>query len=275
MSAANAVESPQGPRRIPAGRKVELASYVTEHGQVSVTQLAKHFQVSLDTIRRDLDQLGTEGVVIRTHGGAMSPSAVPRIETAVDVRRRMQASAKDVIGELAAGLVADGSAVMLNGGTTVLAVGRALRDHRDLTVATNNLLLSSELNPAAVRDLCLFGGTVRHSSQTTVGPVVFRSGLTGGEVDVQCDLALIAVGAASLEGGYSGSNLSEAAMMREMMDRATEVAMLVDSSKFGRRMFAQVAELGGVDYLVSDAPPPADMARALAEARVEVVVPAP
>ncbi len=261
-------------RRLPAGRKAELSAYVFEVGQVTVAQLADRFDVSLDTIRRDLDQLDADGVLIRTHGGALSPSALPRPDTAIDVRRRVQTSAKEAIGVLAASLVQDGSSLMINGGTTALAVAHALRDHHDLTVATNNLLMPSELNPAAVRDLYLFGGMVRVGAQATVGPVVFRNAISGADVDVQVDLALVAVGAVSVTGGYSTSNLAEAAMMSDMMQRAAKVAVLVDSSKFGKMLFAQVAHVGRADYLVTDTMPPPDLVEALRQNDVELLVPA-
>jgi DeoR family transcriptional regulator, fructose operon transcriptional repressor len=260
-------------RRLPAGRKADLTAYVLEVGQVTVADLAERFDVSLDTIRRDLDQLNADGALIRTHGGAVSPSALPRPDTGLDVRRRIQTSAKETIGTLAAALVKDGSSVMINGGTTALAVARSLRDQRDLTIATNNLLIPSEINPSVLRDLYIFGGRVRLSAQATVGPVVFRDGVRGAEVGVQCDLALIAVGAASVSGGYSVSDLAEAAMMLEMMERASRVAVLVDSSKFNKRMFAQVAELARADYLVSDAMPPDDLLEALFRHDVELLVP--
>jgi DeoR/GlpR family transcriptional regulator of sugar metabolism len=260
-------------RRLPAGRKAELTAHVMEVGEVTVAQLAERFDVSLDTIRRDLDQLDADGVLIRTHGGAVSPSALPRPDTGLEVRRRVQTAAKEKIGALAAALVDDGSAIMINAGTTTLAVVRHLRDHRDLTIATNSLQIPAEISPQVFRDLYVFGGAVRLSAQATVGPVAFRNAITGGEVDIRCDLALIAVGAVSAEGGYSTSNLGEAAMMSEMMDRAARVAILVDSSKFGRRLFAQVADLSRPDYLICDTMPPADVLEVLRRGGVELVVP--
>jgi len=77
-------------RHLPAGRKAELAAYVAEAGQVTVSALAQRFGVSIDTIRRDLDQLSAEGVLVRTYGGAVSPSTVSRIDRAIDVRLKMQ-----------------------------------------------------------------------------------------------------------------------------------------------------------------------------------------
>lgn len=260
-------------RRLPAGRKAELASYVAEIGQVTVANLADRFDVSPDTIRRDLDQLDAEGVLIRTHGGAISLQAVPRPDTGVDVRLRLQTQAKDQIGALAAGLVPDGATLMINAGTTTLATARHLADHRDLTIATNSLRLATELNPAAYRDLYVFGGVVRTSAQGTVGPVAFPTH-SGGDREIRCDLALIGVGAVSPDAGYATSNLGEATMMREMMDRSAKVAVLADATKFGRRLFAQIAELERADYLVTDTAPPEDLAQALRDAGVEVLLPA-
>jgi len=259
-------------RRLPAGRKVELAAYVAEVGQVTVARLAKRFDVSADTIRRDLDHLHADGVLIRTHGGAVSLTAFPRPDSGLEVRARVQPSAKDRIGALAAGLVPDGSSLLINAGTTTLALVRHLRDHRDLTIATNSLAIPTEISPKVIRDLYVFGGAVRLTAQATVGPVAFPVMAGGGEVDVRCDFALICVGAVARESGYSTSNLSEAAMMSEMMSRAAQVAVLADSTKFGRQLFAQVAELGRADWFVTDAAPPEDLSEALRAAGVEVIV---
>ena len=265
-------EANGAPRRLPAGRKADLAAYISESGEVTVGELAARFDVSSDTIRRDLDQLDAEGVVVRTHGGAVSPTSVPRVDTGLDVRLRFQAAAKEKIGALAATLVEDDSVIMINAGTTTLALARHLDDHRGLTVATNSLRIPAEISPKSFRGLYVFGGAVHPKDQKTVGPVSFQTVAGGPELDVQCDLALLGVGAVSVESGYTTSNLEEAAMMSEMMARASRVAVLADSSKFGRRLFAQVAELGRADFFVTDAAPPAELSDALAHAGVEVLV---
>ncbi len=258
--------------RLPAGRKAELAAYVSEIGEVTVTALATRFRVSSDTIRRDLDQLDAEGLLIRTHGGAVSTTAAGKPDTGLDVRLKLQVDAKEAIGARAAALVEDGSTLMLNGGTTVLALVRHLRQHRDLTVATNNLRIPTEIGADSFRDLYLFGGAVRLLTQTTTGPVRFNVAVSGGEHQVRTDLAFIGVGGVTATDGYSTSNLEDAAMMRDMMDRAGRVVVLADSAKFGRGLFGQIAELGRADYLITEAAPPADLAVALAEASVEVLI---
>ncbi|HKS97962.1 MAG TPA: DeoR/GlpR family DNA-binding transcription regulator [Rugosimonospora sp.] len=266
------VDKDERQRNLPAGRKAQLAAYVADAGQVTVGELAERFGVSIDTVRRDLDQLSADGVLVRTYGGAVSLSTVSRTDRAVDQRLSLQEQEKEKIAALAAGLVQDGSTIMINGGTTTLALARGLRQHRDLTVATNNLLVPAALPASAIRDIYVFGGAVRALTLATIGPVSFRAN-GGAELDISCDLALIGVGAVSADAGYTTSNLAEAAMMREMISRATRVAILADSSKFGRRLFAQVSELSSADYLITDTIPPPDLRDALAASEVELITP--
>lgn len=260
-------------KRLPAGRKADLAAYVSEVGQVTVAKLASHFQVSTDTIRRDLDQLDADGLLIRTHGGAVSLAAGNRPDTELEVRLHVQTAAKETIGRLAASLVEDGSVIMLNGGTTTLAVARHLRKHRQLTIATNNLRIPAEISPSVFRDLYVFGGSVRTLTQTTTGPISLRLAPGDRDIEVQADLALIGIGGVSAEGGYSTSNLGDAAMMEAMMERSSRVAVLADSAKFGRRLFAQVAVLSAADYLICETMPPEDLLTALRRGKVEIITP--
>ncbi|PPF34806.1 MULTISPECIES: DeoR/GlpR family DNA-binding transcription regulator [unclassified Rathayibacter] len=262
------------PLRLPAGRKADLAAYVAEAGEVTVAALARRFAVSADTVRRDLDQLDADGYLVRTHGGAVSLSVMPATEKRLDVRLGLQRGAKERIGALGAGLIENGAVVMLNAGTTSLAVARHLNDHRELTIATNNLRIPAEIGSKVCRDLFVFGGAVRLGGQSTVGPVAFAFSESGSAVDLHCDIGLISVGAVSAETGYSTSNFAEGVMMSEMIARCERVAILADQTKFGRKLFAQVAELGRADYLVTDAPPPPELEEALRDRGVEIVLPA-
>lgn len=259
-------------RHLPAGRRAALLAHLTTSGQLTVAQLAERFDVSIDTIRRDLDRLDADGLLVRTHGGAVSMGSSPRSDRGMDVRMGLQTAEKEVIARLTADLIVNGSVVMLNGGTTTLAVARALRDHRGLTIATNNLRIPAEISDKALRDLYVFGGSVRTIGQTTTGAVSFQITPGGEQVQVRADIAVIAVGAVSTS-GYSTSNLADAAMMAEMMAHSTRVAVLADSSKLERRLFGQVAELGRADWFITDAPPPAELAAQLVAADVEIITP--
>lgn len=258
---------------LPAGRKSELEAIVVSTGHVTVTDLAERFEVSADTIRRDLDALSSEGRIVRTRGGAMSKATTAWPELTVNVRQGVQNAAKDAIADLAVGLISDSSSIILNAGSTGLAVARRLHEMRDLTVATNNILLPSVIDPACLRELYLLGGRVRIGSQATVGALSLGLSPTGAPISIAADIALISVGAVSEDRGFSTGDPGEAQMMASMMERADTVALMVDSSKFDKRLFAEVAPLSAADYLITDAPPPARLGDALKDAGVQVLVP--
>jgi len=258
--------------QLPAGRKSDLATYVDTVGEVTVHELTVRYGVSLDTIRRDLHQLHNGGRIVRTHGGAVSIAVHNRGDRGLTVRLHLQAAEKEAIAQMAATLVADSSVIILNAGTTALAVARALHNRRDLIIATNNLLLPEVISAKAFRELYMFGGSVRIITQGTTGPARFPTN-KGQDISVRADLALVAVGAVAVEGGYTTSNLAEAVMMREMMQQSEKVAVMADSSKFDRRLFAQVADLGQADYFITDAPPPLPLRQALDDFGVTVLYP--
>jgi DeoR family transcriptional regulator, fructose operon transcriptional repressor len=258
--------------RLPARRKDELAAYVAEVGQVTVNELAEHFDVSPDTVRRDLDELAVDGRVKRTHGGAVRISPLSRSESSLTERMGVQDAAKNRIGEAAAALIEDGQTILLNGGTTALAVLPHLAPRRDLTLVTNNLWAPGKVPPECMRDVYLLGGTVRLTSQVTIGPVEFAGTSGSRSHRIHADVALIGVGGVAAGLGYSTPHLQEARMMFEMMQSSRQIAVLADHSKFDRSTFAQVADLDVADLLVTDAPLEARMAEALATAEVEVIV---
>jgi DeoR/GlpR family transcriptional regulator of sugar metabolism len=251
---------------LPAQRRARLVEYVRDRGHATVAELADDFAVSMDTIRRDLDYLADRRLLARTHGGAMRPGEMATADTPFDSRAAVHHRAKSAIGAAAAGLVSDGETLIINGGTTTLAVARALSAKRDLTVVTNNLRLPAELPLDAVRDLYIVGGTCRIASNVTVGPVAFP-----GSAGINADAAVIGVGGIDAAVGLSTTNLPEAQMIRQMIDACTRVIVVADSSKFGRRAFVQICGLDRMSVLVTDTEPPAELAAALAEADVDVV----
>lgn len=198
--------------------------------------------------------------------------AVHPADRGLSVRLHLQAAEKETIGAIAAGLVSDGSIVILNAGTTMLAVARALHDRRDLTIATNNLLLPGAISEKAFRELYVFGGPMRIHTQSTTGPVRFPTA-DGQDMSISADLAMVAVGAVSADGGYTSSTLSEALMMREMMQQSATVVVLADSSKFNRRQFAAVGDLALADYFITDKAPPPELQQAFDGAGVKVLHP--
>lgn len=252
---------------LPAVRRDRIVGFVETTRQASVHEIAEQFEVSTDTVRRDLTALHKEGKVTRTRGGAVANSLLNSPDRELRIRQMLQEQEKARIGELAAPLIPNAAVVAFNGGTTTLAVARNLTEHRELTVATNNLSIPFEIPPHSVNNLYVFGGDVRFSSQVTVGFTSFPDVEVPGMVHF--DLAIIGVGGVTTE-GFSVSNLGEASMMRQMIRRSTTVVIVTDTTKFNRHQFALVAPLDSAHHLVTDSPPPPDVHEALEAAGVQL-----
>jgi DeoR/GlpR family transcriptional regulator of sugar metabolism len=252
---------------LPGRRRDLLTAFINEHGQATVVELADAFSVSADTVRRDLDWLARQGAVSRTYGGAVTVTGLATADTSFSDRTSVHREEKTRIASATAERIADAETVIFNGGTTTLAVARALGVRRNLTIVTNNLRLPGSLPAGAVRDVYLIGGSCRLASHVTIGPVTFPG--TGG---ISADVAVIGVGGIAPRAGLTTSNLQEAQMMTEMIESAQRTIVVVDSSKFGRSAFAHIVPLGAIAMLITDRAPGTELLDALSAADVEVVV---
>jgi DeoR/GlpR family transcriptional regulator of sugar metabolism len=250
---------------LPARRRNELLQLARNHSQVIVAELASRFGVSPDTIRRDLDLLAERGLLERTHGGAV-PAGLVTQDSPLDLRLVAHKPAKQRIGQAAARLIRDGETLMINGGSTTLAFARELEARRDVTIVTNNLQVPAAVPLASVRDLYVLGGQYRFESQVTIGAVGFAT-----VPSISADTAVIGVGGITVD-GLSTTLLVEAEMMRAMIGSAIRTIVVADASKFGHSSFAQIVSLEHVQVLVTDEQPPEDVAQALAESQVQVVL---
>lgn len=256
----------------PARRRAEILEFLRDRGQASITELATEFGVSDDTVRRDVEALATKGSVDRTHGGAtISPE--DRLSAVIPFVKRVNtnAEAKDAIAQAAAALIDEGQSVVINGGTTTLALAKHLATKRGLTVVTNSLPLPPEMYSRGAREIYLIGGAYRLRSQVTIGPVVLSDG-AGRPRAIHADWAIIGVGGVTDEGTVWTSSLPEAGMMRAMMDCASHTLLLADSSKFGKREFAEVGDLAANTTLVTEHRPSRALLDHAAEVGAAVVV---
>ncbi|MFC4591540.1 DeoR/GlpR family DNA-binding transcription regulator [Sphaerisporangium corydalis] len=232
---------------------------------VSVAELAAQHGVSEMTIRRDLDELAQQGVARRIRGGAQSlllrgeePPFGVREHEATDDKRR--------IATEVAGLLADGEAIVLDGGTTTLAVARELHDRR-LTVLPLALQSVQALSTAPRIRLVLPGGEVRHGELNITGPLTVNA-----IASLRFDTAVIGCCGLSAEHGMTAHNLEDVAVKQAAIASARRVVVAADSSKFRQTAFATVCPPAGIDVLVTDAGIPRDQHDALTAAGVTVRV---
>lgn len=248
-------------------RQQYIARVVEEHGRVWVTDLAAHFGVSGVTIRKDLLALEAEGRLVRTHGGAISP-VTNRPELAFEIRERLQADEKALIGAAVAERVHDRESIVFDASTTALAAARQLKIRggwTSLTVITNGLRVASELAGFPGIRVLMLGGWLRWEALSLVGPL-------GDGVFSRINVQTAFVGAAglALESGLSDATEEEAQIKRAMVQAAREVVAIVDHTKWGKAAFATFCQLESVTGVISDGGAPPEMVDALRARRIDV-----
>ena len=226
-------------------RHGEIMEMLAREGEVSVQALARHFGVSVMTIRRDLSHLSRSGRISRTHGGAL-PSRAGVIEFAYHEKRDRNAAAKQAIARRIADMVEPGTAVSLDTGTTTLEVARALAGMEGITVLTSSLSIAAVLYPSEGIELVLLGGTVRKHSPDLTGELT-EDNLTRFRVH----LAVLGADAVKPDGIFT-TDISIARVSRAMIVSADHVVLAVDSSKFTQTAFVKCTDLDRVDCVVTD-----------------------
>ncbi len=225
-------------------RQDEIQGLLQEHGNLTVTELAQRFKVSEMTIRRDLKNLAAFGLIQREHGRAIYPPATPT-DTLIMMSMGEAEREKARIGHLAATLISEGDTIILDAGTTTLAVAQALTTK--CTVITNSIPIASVLGNRDEISLLMTGGEVRRDTFALVGPMT-RSAFTGFNAD---RLFLGATGV-SLERGLSTANMLESEVKQAMLEVAKEVILVAHSAKIGQVCFHTFAYWDSVQTLVTD-----------------------
>ena len=233
-------------------------------GRVMVDDLAARFDVTPQTIRRDLNVLARRALLSRVHGGAIVTSGVDNLAYAK--RRGVATGAKAAIGAAAAALIPNGASLFINIGTTTEAVAGQLVAHRDLLVISNNLNVIDLLDGHDGIELVVVGGQVRRGDRAVVGALAMRF-IESFKVDV----ALIGASAIDLDGSLLDFAADEVQVTQTIARNARQVILVIDASKVGRAAPVRVGRLDLVDYLVTDQPLPAQLIAACAEHRVQVI----
>ena len=248
-----------------AERQQEIMRLARDSGRVDVLSLAEEFQVTAETVRRDLKALDRAGLVRRVHGGAI-PVGHLDFEPDLAERDTVAADEKDRIARAAlAELPVDGS-VILDAGTTAARLAAGLPVDSALTVVTHALPVATRLADHPGIALHLVGGRVRHRTRAAVDAWALRA-----YAEIKADVVFLATNGFSLDGGLTTPDLAEAAVKRAVVGAARRVVLLADSAKFGQQHFARFGDLADVDLLITDTGLAPDDARAIEAQGTEVV----
>ena len=234
-------------------RQSEIVEIARADGRVVVEDLAQRFDVTLQTIRRDLSELADSGLLDRVHGGAVPRTGVTNL--GYEERRNMNEAAKAAIAKACAASVPENCSIMVNLGTTTEAVARELLHHRNITVITNNMNVANILvaNPGC--EIMVAGGAFRRSDGGLVGELT-----TQFFEQFKVDYAIIGTSALDSDGDLLDFDLSEVRVSKTIIRQARRVFLVTDHSKLGRSAPARLASLSEVNEVFTDKAFPDDLA---------------
>lgn len=247
-------------------RHQAILAIARANGRVEVKNLADEFNVTPETIRRDLTVMERRGLVQRAHGGAI-PAERLGVEPPVAAREGRLATEKARIAKAALAELPDGGSIIIDAGTTTVLLAGLLPDDIDLTVVTNSITVASILASKPNVQLHLLGGHVRTQTLAAVGPWTSEA-----LSNVSVDVAFMGINGITAERGLTTPDIDEARIKTALMNAARRTVVLADHSKFGREDFANVAPLSAVDTVISDSGLDAELALEIELAGVDVVI---
>lgn len=246
-------------------RQEQILALVRQRGFVSIEALAAHFEVTPQTIRRDINLLCEKELLRRYHGGAGLPSSVENVT--YQARQIRCLEEKRRIAALVATHVPDEASLFLNVGTTTEEVARALVRHRGLRVITNNLHIANLLSQQEGFEVIVAGGLVSGREQGVVGEatVEFISRF-------KVDIGIIGIGGIDEDGALLDFDYRDVRVSQAIIANSRQTFLVADHSKFGRNAMARVGNLAEMDAFFTDAPPPPAIGRLIAASGVRLYV---
>lgn len=235
-------------------RYPEILEIARRDGKVTVDGLARHFGVTLQTIRRDLSELADAGRLERVHGGAVLPSGTTNI--GYEERRALNAEGKVAIARTCAAQIPDGVSLFIGIGTSAEAVASALLDHRELLVVTNNMNVANILVANPQCEIVVTGGQLRRSDGGLVGNMAVAT-----IAQFKFDLAVISCSALDRDGDILDFDIQEVSVSQTILRHARRSFLVADHSKFSRNAPARIDSLSAIDTLFTDRPLAAPLAR--------------
>ena len=250
----------------PAERQQHILTHLNRNERASVSELSQMFGVSEVTIRGDLQLLASENLIVRTHGGAVLAPRVP--ELSLTLRRQQRVAEKERIGAAAAEFVANGDAIFLDASSTVLSLAHPLRQHRDLTILTNSLVVAQSMLDALGVSVVMTGGALQRDTVSLMGTdglAILRK--------YNIKTGFFSAHGLSFPEGMTDVSSGEAEVKRPVVAMCRQVVALIDATKWGRVGPASFAKPEDLHVIVTDADAPANLiaqARALGTRVIQV-----
>ena len=245
-------------------RQQKTLELVRERGYISIEELAQYFDVTPQTIRRDINQLADEGLLRRYHGGAAHDSSVENTEYTMRVGYMLEEKLR--IAEAVAAAVPDHASLFINIGTTTESIAHALLNHTGLKIITNNLNVAKILSTKEDFEVLIASGRVRPD-----GGVIGQATADFFK-QFKADYALIGISGIDEDGTLLDFDFQEVCVSQEILSSARQVFLAADSSKFGRNAMIRLGSLKQVDSIFTDQQPNEEYMKTIRELDVGLIV---
>lgn len=235
--------------------------------RVVVSELSILFDVSEETIRRDLEKLENEGYAIKSYGGAVLNENA-NLDLPFNIRKNKNVVGKQKIAELLSDIIHDGDYLFLDASSTAVAIAKAIKHKKDITIITNSLEIAIELLEVPDCKVISTGGEIVSTAFGLVGHVTDKTIRS-----YYVDKAIVSSKGFDLEKGFTDSDERHANNKKSMLESARVKILAIDCSKFDRVAFAKIGDLRDITMVVTDAKPEEKWLQKFAEFHVECIYP--
>ena len=246
-------------------RRNAIIARLNMDGKVIVTDLAREFEVTEETIRRDLEKLDSEGIAKKTYGGAVA-NKNSNVDLPSSVRKRANVELKQRIAEKIATMINDGDYIMVDASSTAMFVIQCIKVKKNITLITNSVEILYELADHSDWNVLSTGGSLKPGALSLVGSTAEKM-IRGFHVDK----AICSSKGIDINMGITDSNEKDSLMKQAIFSSADKKILAIDSTKFDRITFTKVCDINDVDVIVTDACPGDKWVEYLAENGIELV----
>lgn len=230
-------------------RRNQILAMLQKDRQVVVNDLSANFNVTEETIRRDLEKLEKEGFAKKTYGGAIINESL-NVDLPYTVRKKANVSGKQYIAEIISSLIEDGDHIMLDASSTAVYAAKHLKNKKNITIITNSIEILLELSEVAGWKVLSTGGALREGSLSLVGYQADKM-ITNYHVDK----AIVSCKGIDMEKGITDSNEMDAHIKKLMLQSANTKILAADSTKFNKISFTKIGDLSDINMMITDSEP--------------------
>jgi len=250
---------------LPIERLEIIKQTVLSEKKLYVSKLSEKFDVTEETIRRDLEKLEQQGLVTRSYGGAILNTQITNEDIPFYKRSKTNMEEKIYIASKAIEFIKEDSTIMADCSSTVIEVLKLIRDRSDVTVITNSVEVLSELNQSEL-NIISTGGSIKQRSLSLQGPITQNT-----IRKYSVDLAFVSCKGMDIKKGILDSNEEESEIKRTMINQASKVVLLIDHNKYDKTSFVKLFDYEDIDYIITDKAPREEWLKLLHSYNIEII----